>query len=67
MIRVRVTSTGIAPRHNIVSFIGPGRIERTVEVQDPQMQRALRTLKVGDEVDLTYTEAVAASVEPAGQ
>jgi hypothetical protein len=29
------------------------------------MQAFLETLKVGDEVDVTYTEALAISVEPA--
>ena len=29
------------------------------------MQHLLRTLKVGDEVEVTFTEAVAISVEPA--
>jgi hypothetical protein len=63
MIRVRVKITRIDRRHNIVSFIGPAKIERTVDVNDPDMQNFLKTLKVGDEVDLTYTEALAVSVE----
>ena len=50
----------------MVSFVGPAQIERTAEVLDPEMQSFLRTLKVGDEVDLTYTEALAVSVEPTG-
>ena len=66
MLRARVTITRIDPRHNMVSFVGPAHVERTVEVLDPEMQRFLHTLKVGDEVDLTYTEALAVSVEPAG-
>jgi hypothetical protein len=63
MIRVRVKITRIDRKHNIVSFIGPAMIERTVAVNDPDMQNFLKTLKVGDEVDLTYTEALAVSVE----
>ncbi|MFL5286173.1 MAG: hypothetical protein ACJ8AW_35645 [Rhodopila sp.] len=63
-IKARVKITRIDPRHNLVSFIGPAQIERTTEVLDPEMQKFLRTLHVGDEVDLTYTEAVAVTVEP---
>lgn len=63
-IKLRVRITQIDKRHNLVSFIGPAKIERTTEVLDPQMQKFLHTLRVGDEVDLTYTEAVAVSVEP---
>jgi hypothetical protein len=31
------------------------------------MQAFLETLKVGDEVEITYTEALAVSVEPAAK
>jgi hypothetical protein len=65
MIRARVKITGINRQHNTVSFIGPAKIERTVNVTDPDMQNFLKTLKVGDEVDLSYTEAIAVSVEKA--
>ena len=67
MIRVRVTTTRLGPRHNLVPLVGPARIERTVEVLDPEMRRFLRTLRVGDEVDLTYAEALVLSVEPVGR
>ncbi|MGD0102724.1 MAG: hypothetical protein ABSC06_01635 [Rhodopila sp.] len=63
MIRVRVKITRIDHKHHVVSFIGPAKIERTVDVDDPDMQNFLKTLEVGDEVDLTYTEALAVSVE----
>jgi hypothetical protein len=63
-IKARVKITRIDARHNLVSFIGPAQIERTTEVLDPEMQKFLHTLHVGDEVDLTYTEAVAVTVEP---
>ena len=48
-----------------VSFIGRAKIERTADVTAPQMQDFLKTLKVGDQVDLTYTKAIAVSVEDA--
>ena len=65
MIKARVKITGLDQKHNRVSFVGPAKIERTVDVADPKMQDFVRTLKVGDEVDLTYTEAIAVSVEKA--
>jgi hypothetical protein len=65
MIRARVKITGINRQHNTVSFVGPAKVERTVNVTAPDMQNFLKTLKVGDEVDLTYTEAIAVSVEKA--
>jgi hypothetical protein len=65
MIKARVQITGVDHKHNRVSFIGPAKVERTVDVTDPDMQNFLQTLKVGDEVDLTYTEAIAVSLEKA--
>ena len=63
--RVRVTIEGVNPATGTVSFIGPDRVPRTVAVREPAMRDSLRTLKVGDEVEVTFTEAVAVSVEPA--
>lgn len=63
--RVRVTIEGVNPTNSTVAFIGPDRVPRTVKVQQPVMREFLRTLKVGDEVDVTFTDAVAVSVEPA--
>jgi hypothetical protein len=63
-IKVRVKITHIDKKHNLVSFIGPAQVERTTEVLDPEMRKFLHTLRAGDEVDLTYTEAVAVNVEP---
>jgi len=37
---------------------------RTVEVEDPGMREKLSTFKPGDNVEVTYTEAVAASLVP---
>ena len=61
----RVTIEGVDPANGTVSFIGPDRVPRAVAVRQPAMQDFLRTLKVGDEVEVTFTEAVAISVEPA--
>jgi hypothetical protein len=37
---------------------------RTIAVKDPEMQDRMRNLRVGDLVELTYSEAVAAKVLP---
>ena len=37
---------------------------RTVDVVDPKAQKFISTLKKGDEVELTYVEAVAVTLEP---
>ncbi len=37
---------------------------RTIAVKDPQMQDRMRNLRVGDLVELTYSEALAAKVLP---
>jgi hypothetical protein len=49
---------------NTVTFTGPRGL-RTVLVESPQGQEFIKQLKKGDEVELTYTEALAISVEPA--
>ena len=66
-VRARVKIEGINPASNTVSFIGSDRVPRTVAVRQPAMQDFLRTLKVGDDVEVTFTEAVAVSVEPAAR
>jgi hypothetical protein len=49
---------------NSVTFTGPSGMTRTVAVQDPKAREFIGTLKKGDHVELTYTEAVAVTVEP---
>lgn len=49
---------------NAVTFTGPAGMTRTVQVQDPEAQRFIGTLRKGDEVEVTYTEALAVSVQP---
>jgi hypothetical protein len=48
-----------------VSFTGPAGHAQTITVRAPEMRDFIKTLKVGDEVAVTYTEALAISVEPA--
>jgi hypothetical protein len=49
-----------------VSFTDPDGLAQTIAVQDPKMRGFIERLKVGDEVAVTYTEALAIRVEPAG-
>lgn len=49
---------------NKVTFDTPDG-QRTVAVKKPEAQKFIAGLKKGDEVDITYTEALAISVEPA--
>jgi hypothetical protein len=60
-----VRITGIDNKNHVVSFYGSDGLARSAPVRTTEGQAFLSKLKVGDEVELTYTEAVALSVEPA--
>lgn len=60
---VRIIS--VDNKNHIVSFYGADGLSRAVPVRTPQGQEFVSKLKPGDEVELTYTEAFAVSVEPA--
>ena len=47
-----------------VTFVGPAGKTRTVDVVDPKAQQFIGTLQKGDEVQLTYVEALAVTLEP---
>jgi len=64
-IKTTVTIDSVDLKNNIVTFTGAQGNVNIVAVQRPQMREFIKTLKTGDKVDLTYTEAVAVSVEPA--
>jgi hypothetical protein len=59
---VTVTITAIDPTVPSVTFTGPAGRSETVKVKDP---KKLEGVKVGDKVDITYTEALAVKVEEA--
>jgi hypothetical protein len=63
-VQVRVTITAIDLANNTVSFVGPRNIPREVAVNNPAMQALLRSLHPGSQVDVTYAEALAVSVQP---
>ena len=57
-----VTITAIDEKVPTVTFKGPKGNTRTIKVKDPAK---LKGVKVGDQVELTYTQAIALSVEKA--
>jgi hypothetical protein len=60
----RVVITGVDPASGAVSFVGPNQVVRTVAPKNPDVLRLTRNLRVGDQVDIVYEEALAISVEP---
>ena len=50
---------------NTVAIRNPAGVTHVIQVQDPDLQAQLGKIKAGDSVDVTYTQAVAVSVEPA--
>jgi hypothetical protein len=59
-VTVTVTIEAINQKAGTVTFKGPQGNSETVKAQDPNN---LRLIKVGDQVEITYTEALAISVE----
>ncbi|HZF25714.1 MAG TPA: hypothetical protein VEZ88_05595 [Steroidobacteraceae bacterium] len=62
--RATVKIDSVDAATNTVKFTGPKGVQRTVAVKDPKAQAFIKQLKPGDDVELTYTEAVAISVDP---
>jgi hypothetical protein len=65
MVRARVRITSVDTTNNIVGFVGPNRQPRLVVVRNPAMQQLLRSVSVGDQVDIVWEEALAVAVTPA--
>ena len=59
---VTVTITAIDLKTPAVTFKGPAGNKRTIKVKDLEK---LKKVKVGDQVEITYTKAIALSVEKA--
>jgi Cu/Ag efflux protein CusF len=59
---VTVMITAIDPSVPTVTFMGPKGNKKTITVKDPEK---LKGVKVGDRVDITYTEAIGIKVDPA--
>jgi antitoxin (DNA-binding transcriptional repressor) of toxin-antitoxin stability system len=63
-IRVRVRITNVDQGSGTVNFVGPNGQPRMAVVTDPAMLALLPQVKAGDEVQLTYVEAVAVRITP---
>ncbi len=61
-VTVTATIEDISPKKTYVTLKGPGGKSVDVKVRDP---KNLEKVKVGDQVEITYTEALAISVEKA--
>ena len=55
---------GVDPGTNKVAFQQADGSQHVIAVKSPNMQKFIRTLKAGDNVEVTYTESVAVSVTP---
>jgi hypothetical protein len=55
----------VDPATNTISFKRPDGIVRKMAVEHPDAKRFMGELKPGDEVQITYREASAVSIEPA--
>ena len=64
-VRARVRIQEVDPVTGRVAFVGPQGVRRVVTPQNAAMADFARRLRPGDEVDMTYAEAVAVSVEHA--
>jgi translation initiation factor IF-1 len=62
---VPVTITAVDTKTNQVTFHGADGLVRVFTVQTPQAKEFIKQLKPGDTVVVTFTEALALSVEPA--
>ena len=60
-VTVTTTITNIDLANGTVTLTGPNGGRQTIKARDPEN---LKKVKVGDLVDITYTEAVAISVKP---
>jgi hypothetical protein len=65
-VSARVVIEFVDTLRNVVHFTGPKGKKRVIRVEKPEFRAMLRTLRPGDVVELTYFEAVAVKVEPAG-
>jgi Cu/Ag efflux protein CusF len=57
----------VDPAANTITFKGPKGNVETVDVQDPDNQAKLPSIKPGQVMQFTYTEAMAVSVTPGGK
>jgi hypothetical protein len=63
-ISTTVKIESVDTKKNMVTFRRPDGELKAVDVESPEGQKFIKTLKPGDQVDITYTEAVAIEVVP---
>ncbi len=59
-----VTIEAVDPATHTVAFRSRDGVVHIVTARSPDMQRFIRTLKPGDDVEITYTQSVAVNVVP---
>lgn len=64
-VKVSAEIVSVDPRANKVTFKGPRGKTDTVKVSNPEAQQRLSELRPGQVVQVTYTEAWAAAIQPA--
>jgi hypothetical protein len=60
----RVTITEVDRLGGTVSFMGPANMTRTVTAENLETRTFILGLRVGEQVDMVYEEALAISIEP---
>jgi Cu/Ag efflux protein CusF len=63
-VTATVQVVGVDEAMNKITFKGPKGNLRTVTVYDPAMQKKLASLQPGQMVQISYREAIAASIKP---
>jgi hypothetical protein len=61
---VNALITAVDVKNNRVTLQNSSGESRTVDVEDPELRGKLATVKPGERVEITYTEAIAASLVP---
>ena len=62
--RGRVTITAVDPAAGSVSFVGPDNLPRNVVAKNADVRAFIARLRVGQQVDIAYEEALAISILP---
>jgi hypothetical protein len=63
-LTVSAVITAVDVKNNRVTLRNSSGESRTIDVEDPGLREKLATIKPGERVELTYTEAIAASLVP---
>jgi len=58
-----VVIQSVDKKNNVITFSGADGLVRSLPIKRPEAQKFVATLKQGDEVEVTYTEALAVKVE----